>query len=200
VAEDLKNQPNYSCVAYKAMERAWAIMRDTCAGTLHLRDQGSRYLPIEPAEDSRDFEIRGGRAIFFNAVERMLHGHVGLVFRKEPTLGDDAPEAIRGKEAADTAPAVESHWENIDLAGTHGSVFCKEVFTDAMRDGGYFPASRQASKWPGVRHQTCLKRLPDCSSSAPPQIGQVSPATNTEARVSSFSPNWFRLSFMSVAD
>jgi hypothetical protein len=135
VAEDLKNQPNYCCAAYKTMERAWAIMRDTCAGTIHLRDQGSRYLSIEPAEDTRDFEIRRSRAIFFNAVERMLHGLVGLVFSKEPTLGDDAPEATRGREVTDTASALEGHWENIDLAGTHGSVFCKEVFTDAVRDG-----------------------------------------------------------------
>jgi hypothetical protein len=81
-------------------------MRDTCAGTIHLREQGSRYLPIEPAEDTRDFEIRRSRAIFFNAVERTLHGLVGLVFRKEPTLGDDAPDAIRGREANDTAPKL----------------------------------------------------------------------------------------------
>src|SRR5262245_10925791 len=77
---------------------------------------------------------------------------------------------------------------------------CHSLTRTLHRDGGYFPASRQASKWPGVGHQTCLKRLPDCSSSAPPQIGQVSPATNAEARVSKFSPNWFRPSFLSVAD
>lgn len=135
MAEDLKNRPDYCCAAYKAMERAWAIMRDTCAGTLHLRDQGSRYLPIEPAEDTCGLEIRRNRAIYFNAVERMLNGLVGLVFCKEPTLGDEAPEAIRGREATETASALEGHWENIDLAGTHGSVFCKEVFTDAMRYG-----------------------------------------------------------------
>ena len=81
MAEDLKNKPNYCRAAYKAMESAWEIMRDTIAGTLHLRDQGSRYLPIEPAEDIHDFEIRRSRAIFFNAVERTLHGLVGLVFR-----------------------------------------------------------------------------------------------------------------------
>jgi hypothetical protein len=133
VAEDLKNQPDFCNAAYKAMERAWAIIRDTCAGTLHLRDQGSRYLPIEPAEDTRDFEIRRSRAIFFNAVERTLNGLVGMVFRKEPKLGDDVPEAIRGREATETT--VEGQWENIDPAGAHGSVFCKEIFTDAMRDG-----------------------------------------------------------------
>jgi hypothetical protein len=133
VAEDLKTRPDFCNAAYKAMERAWSIMRDTCAGTLHLRDRGSIYLPIEPAEDTRDFEIRRSRAIFFNAVERTLNGLVGMVFRKEPKLGDDVPEVIRGREA--TEMTVEGQWENIDLAGTHGSVFCKEVFTDAMRDG-----------------------------------------------------------------
>jgi hypothetical protein len=126
VAEDLKNQPNCCCAAYKAMERAWAIMRDTCAGTLHMRDQGSKYLPIEPAEDARDFEIRRSRAIFFNAVERTLHGLVGLVFHKEPKLGDDAPVAIRGREATDTAPALEGHWENIDLTGPHVAHYARE--------------------------------------------------------------------------
>jgi hypothetical protein len=40
VAENLNNQPNYCCAAYKAMARAWAIMRDTCAGAFHLRDKG----------------------------------------------------------------------------------------------------------------------------------------------------------------
>ena len=46
---------------------------------------------------------------------------------KETTLGDDAPEAIRGREATDTASALEGHWENIGLDGTHGSVSCREV-------------------------------------------------------------------------
>src|SRR5262249_37669337 len=29
----------------------------------------------------------------------------------------------------------EGHWENIDNAGAKGVVFCKEVLTDAIRDG-----------------------------------------------------------------
>jgi hypothetical protein len=53
------------------------------------------------------YNYRLARAIFFNAVERTLHGLVGMVFRKEPKLGDDVPEAIRGREATDNRPAVE---------------------------------------------------------------------------------------------
>src|SRR5262249_27713738 len=68
------------------------------------------------------------------------------------------------------------------------------------RDGVYFPTSRQVSRWPGIGHRTRLKSLPDCSSSAPPQIGQVSPSTNAEARVSTFSANWLMLSFIPEAD
>src|SRR5262249_12920730 len=89
------------------MKRAWGYVRDVCEGTLHLRDFGIRYLPIEPAEDSRDFSIRLSRAIFFNAFERTLHGLVGMVFRKEPKLGKDVPEIIRGREAAEINQAEE---------------------------------------------------------------------------------------------
>ena len=111
------------------------VVQDVCAGTLHLRSKGATYLPKEPAEKDEHYAYRLARAILFNAVERTLHGLVGMVFRNDPKLGEDVPVAIRGTEATDGQAAVEGHWENIDLAGTHGSVFCKEVFTNAMRDG-----------------------------------------------------------------
>lgn len=135
MAEDLKNQPNYTNAAYRKMERGWTVMRDTCGGTLHLRDKGTAYLPQEPAEKNEHYGVRLSRAIFFNAVERTLHGLVGMVFRKEPKLSEDVPEIIRGREAAEGQSKIEGQWENIDNAGTHGAVFCKEVFTDAVRDG-----------------------------------------------------------------
>jgi hypothetical protein len=99
VAEDLKkNQPAYENRTYGEMQRAWKIVRDVCEGTLRLRDLKSEYLPMEEAEDSKDYAIRLSRAIFFNAFERTLHGLVGMVFRKEPKLAKDVPEIIRGRE------------------------------------------------------------------------------------------------------
>ena len=110
-------------------------MEDTSAGTLKLRKQGAIYLPREPGEEDQHYRYRLSRAIFFNAVDLTLAGLVGMVFRNDPKLADNVPEVIRGREATDTQTAVEGQWENIDNAGTHGAVFCKEVFTHAMRDG-----------------------------------------------------------------
>ncbi len=136
MAKDAKNNPSFCNAAYNQMMLAWQILRDTCAGTLELRKQKAKYLPIEPAEDGRDFSIRTSRAIFFNAVERTLHGLVGMVFRKEPKFGEDVPEFIRGREGSEGNR--EGLAENIDNAGTHWTVFAKEVFTDAVRDGHAF--------------------------------------------------------------
>jgi uncharacterized protein DUF4055 len=137
VAENENNKPNFTNSAYKAMARGWGIMSDVLAGTLHLRegDSKSAYLPPEPAEKSAHYGYRRDRAIFFNATDRTLNGLVGMVFRNDPKLSETVPEAIRGRKAAGDQSAVEGHWENIDNAGAHGAVFCKEVFTSALRDG-----------------------------------------------------------------
>lgn len=136
MAEQDKNQPSYCCGSYHDMKYSWEIMRDTCAGTPALRKKGVLYLPKEPGEEDKAYSYRLVRATFFNAVDLTLGGLVGMVFRNDPKLADNVPEIIRGKEAeGEDGTAVEGQWENIDNAGTHGSVFCKELFTDAMRDG-----------------------------------------------------------------
>lgn len=129
------------------MAPAWEIMADTCGGTLKLREKSAQYLPKEPAEQPDPYNYRLRRATFFNAVELTLGGLVGMVFRNDPKLSENVPETIRGREAVAAKPAtegqsaveaqdgVEGHWENIDNAGTHGVVFAKELFTDAMKDG-----------------------------------------------------------------
>ena len=116
-SESNKNSPAYHNEAHDEMERRWDIIEAVSGGTLELRDGGAKWLPLEPAEDQRDYAIRLRRAIFFNAFERTLHGLVGLVFRKDPELADDNPDRIK------------ELWENIDNAGTHGAVFAKEAFT-----------------------------------------------------------------------
>lgn len=134
-----KNKPNYKCADYREMACDWEIVDDLSKGARHLRSMGAKYLPIEPAEDrGKDYPIRLSRALLFNAFERTLNGLVGMVFRKEPKLGTDVPEAIRGREAAEGRSKLEGWAENIDLQGAAWTVFAKEVFTDAMRLGHAF--------------------------------------------------------------
>lgn len=120
------NKPNFRSAAHVAMARNWDVIDGVAGGTVALRDGGAKWLPMEPAEDHRDFAIRLQRAIFFNAFERTLHSLVGLVFRKDPQLAEDNP------------PRLNELWENIDNAGTHGAVFSKEVFTAACKYGHAF--------------------------------------------------------------
>ena len=94
VNEKDPNKPNYHREEHDSMERNWDIVEAVSEGTLTLRDGGAKWLPLEPAEDQRDFAIRLRRAIFFNAFERTLHGLVGLVFRKDPTLASDNPDRL----------------------------------------------------------------------------------------------------------
>jgi uncharacterized protein DUF4055 len=134
-----KNKPNYKCKEYGEMARDWEIVDDLSAGARALREKGAKYLPVEPAEDrGKDYPIRLSRALLFNAFERTLNGLVGMVFRKEPKLGTDVPEIIRGREAAEKQSKLEGWAENIDLQGAAWTVFAKEVFTDAMKLGHAF--------------------------------------------------------------
>ena len=127
----------------------WAVVEDLSSGARELRKKGAVYLPVEPAEDAgKDYPIRLSRALLFNAFERTLNGLVGMVFRKEPKLGADVPERIRGREAAEGKPKVEGWAENIDLQGAAWTVFAKEVFTDAMRLGHAFIYTDMPPKLP----------------------------------------------------
>ena len=98
-------------------------MDDVCAGTARLRQMSTRYLPMEPAEDRREYDRRLSKAILYNVTERTLNALAGMVFQREPRLARDVPESMR------------ELWENIDNTGTHGAVFINEAFISALKFG-----------------------------------------------------------------
>src|SRR5262245_10633704 len=155
------------------MAPAWEIMSDTVAGTLRMREKRELYLPKEPGEKPEHYAYRLERATFFNAVDRTLNGLTGMVFRNEPKLGENVPEIIKGREAAGEQAGSEGQWENIDNAGTHGAVFWKEVFSNAMRDGHAAvlvdmpPAMPEGSS---VADEQAAGRRPYCVSYSADQI------------------------------
>jgi hypothetical protein len=142
VADDKKNSPDYPCGAAAAQIADLMIVRDISGGTRHLRQcsNANQYLPPEPKEQPAAYAIRKSRAVLFNAYERALHGLVGMVFRNEPELSEDVPEVMSGVKGVKAdpdkgvaaKPKVEGQLENCDLAGTHWTVFAKELFTDAF--------------------------------------------------------------------
>lgn len=130
--------PSYRNAAHKSMSPYWPTVRDLCGGAPRLQELGTLYLPKEPNEGVDEYAIRLRRTVLANFFERALAALVGMVFRSEPELEDDVPEVMRGVEATDTEPEIDGQLEDCDLAGSHWTVFAKELFTDAMRDGHAF--------------------------------------------------------------
>lgn len=107
----------------KAAQRQRAgitLMRDVWEGQAAVHKAATTYLPQNPAEDGKAYDSRLKRTPFHNFTRRAGEGLVGLVYRVDPELGEDVP------------PAIRDLWENIDMAGTHGDVFCRDISTDAM--------------------------------------------------------------------
>lgn len=117
------DKPSMLSQQAEAQREAIELVRDLWAGAQKLREEGEKYLPKAPKEDRDNYNNRLARSAFFNAFRRAVEGLTGLVFRKDPVLGEDVPAKIR------------QHWENIDNAGTHGDVFCREVLQDALAAG-----------------------------------------------------------------
>lgn len=129
------NLPSTPSKAVKAQQPALEICRDLSGGNEKVKARGSVYLPQNPGEDPKNYSVRLARSVFFNVFGKTVEGLTGFVFAKDPILGNDVPAVIRGDKATDTTTAIEGHWENIDLAGTHGDVFCRDLLQDALTAG-----------------------------------------------------------------
>jgi hypothetical protein len=99
------------------------VCRDVAQGTAHMRAQRTEYMPKHPAEELANYESRLRAAPLFNAFARTTEGLTGMVFRDDPTLGEDVPQKINDLI------------ENIDGQGTHLDVFAKTLFEDALEAG-----------------------------------------------------------------
>jgi len=121
------NRPSKLSPLAKQQADAVVVMRDVCAGAAQIRYRGEKYLPQAPGEKPPSYKDRLNRSVFFNATQRTVEGLAGLVFRKDPVLSDDPETAVPDQ--------IREHWENIDLQGTHGDVFCRNLFADALTVG-----------------------------------------------------------------
>lgn len=117
------NKPSYESAAYLRMKPHWTVCNDVKQGTAHMRSLTERYMPKGPAETDRAYERRLQRTEFFNGFGRTIKGLTGMVFRRNPTLGDDVNATLK------------KHWEDIDGGGTHGDVFSKRLFDDGLTTG-----------------------------------------------------------------
>jgi len=121
---DDTSKPDYVCPAHERMWKLARTVRDVYWGTDHMRTKGKTYLPQFEREPDAAYKKRLAKARLFNATRRTAEGLTGMVFRKDPILGEDVPKVI-----------AEDHALNIDMAGRALPVFAKDLFTNGMVDG-----------------------------------------------------------------
>lgn len=97
--------------------------RDLVDGTRTIHAKLSTYLPKHEAEEPSDHQLRGSLTEVFNGFARTVDAMTGLVFSQPPILGDDVPKVLR------------DHYERLDALGTHGDVFLRDAFQDALPVG-----------------------------------------------------------------
>ncbi|MEX0803328.1 MAG: DUF4055 domain-containing protein [Candidatus Binatia bacterium] len=109
--------------AVLAMEAERTLPRTLMGGTMAMRRARIKYLPQEPAETDKAYEIRLERSFLFNGYAKTVGDMAGKVFTKPIALGDDMP------------PELIGYAENIDLTGQNLDVFSHAVFSDALAEG-----------------------------------------------------------------
>jgi hypothetical protein len=119
------DQPNYECADYEAQEPAWQLIQDLLAGTARMQAMAARrqYLPMGEGEPPKTYALRVRYSELYNGLDTTHKGLTGLVFRDPPKLADDVD------------PAIQRDWEDIDLEGTHGDVFARDLFEDGLALG-----------------------------------------------------------------
>jgi len=123
---DQADNPSLTGRGYDDQYHDWQLVNDVIKGTRHLHLATIKYLPQEPRETNSDYQVRLKKSVFWNAYKRTVQGLTGMVFRRDPHLSADVP------------PILKAQWENLDLEGTHGDVFAREVFKTGLNDGHCF--------------------------------------------------------------
>jgi hypothetical protein len=159
---DAKHDPFTPSLSHAAQSAAATVCRDAYAGPLHVRSRAQTYLPQFPGEDHQAYHDRLNTSVFYDAFARAVDGLTGIVFADGPDLASDLPDPIH------------ELWENVDLLGTHGSVFARErhrdgevdghflIFVDMQRASGEIRsladerAARLRPYWIGIRKQDVL--------------------------------------------
>jgi len=118
-----KQGPDTPGLAHERQAKAVQVVRDVFQGTLHMRKQAAKYLPVFAKETPESYSDRLQQAVLFNAFRRTVKGLVGLVFSNETKIGDDVP------------PGIVEYLENVDLEGRDIDSFSRDVFEDGFLDG-----------------------------------------------------------------
>ncbi len=118
--------PNYLRDEVKAAQPDLQLVRDLLDGTraMHGSPLLRTYIPQWPDETETTYAKRASAGTLFEGLSRTVSASVGLLFGVPPTFS-----------ASVAAERFLAQWQNLDGAGTHGDVVCKQWAEDAIAEG-----------------------------------------------------------------
>jgi hypothetical protein len=108
---------------YTSFSPKWKRCRDVIAGQDAMHKAGPLYLPKLKDEEDRDYKARVARSDFFNGTWRTIDALSGMAFRKSPTV--------------DVPSGVESHLDDINMAGMPMHSMAKETVEEVLSVGRF---------------------------------------------------------------
>ncbi len=114
-------KPNAQHTQYAEMQDVWQMCRDASTGQRAIHKAGVKYLPKLGGQENPEYEAYKARALYFNATGRTVEAMTGLIFRKQPTIGE--------------SDALSSFYQDIDLAGGSLEGFARALVEDILKVG-----------------------------------------------------------------
>ena len=100
------------------------LVADLLGGTRQMHTKAATYIRQWTAEENAVYAIRSTCETVFEGLGRTLNAGIGMLYAKAPTIDWRTSET-----------AISPHWDNLDAAGTKGTVLVKRFSESATRDG-----------------------------------------------------------------
>ena len=107
---------------YKEMAEHWDLILDLKGGTLEMREEGVKWLPIEPKESWSAYYNRLNRTVLYGAYNRTVQALSGLPFRRAALIKNAPPD-------------LEYLKEDCDSDGSDITSFSQRLLTDLLDFG-----------------------------------------------------------------
>ena len=107
---------------YNSMKPVRDMIEAIMGGTQTMRKAGKKYLPQEPNESDKAYDVRLRRSTFFNAYKKAVRTLVGKPF-SEPLKTEGF------------TPELDEIIKDVDLTGRSLQSFAKDVFFHSIKDG-----------------------------------------------------------------
>jgi len=101
----------------------WSQIDDAIAGSVAVKKNSTKYLPIENSETQTSYDARLAKGTYLDYYNPTVDGIAGLLFKNPINYNDDIPKQLG------------SFIENANMQGDHFDIIINELFKNALDKG-----------------------------------------------------------------